>query len=162
MLAWGAALTGVILLGGFVLVVFVQVRFGAGEWYRTPADDLGPAERAWVAKEAADLLAELASCALVLAQKEELVEALLRDREAGVRIAVRRRLAKAGSREFRSEFAWASALVEENPAWVVRELPALRAALENSLEAYDEVLETLGVADGRGSVVERGKDHGNA
>ena len=155
-------MTEVILLGGFVFVVFVLVRFGAGERYRTPADYLGPAERAWVAREAADLLAELASSALELARVERVVEAVLRDQEASVRVAVRRRLMRAGLPQFWGEFVRASELVEENPARAVRELPALRTALEESLQVYDEVLVMLGVANGGTSVVERGEDHGGA
>ena len=135
-------MTVVILLG----VMFVLVRFGAGEWYRTPADDLGSAERAWVLKEAVDLLAELASWALVLVQTERVVEAVLRDREACVCAALRRRFARACSREFWGEFVRASALLEKNPVLAVRELPALRSDLEESLQAYDEVLGTLGAA----------------
>lgn len=155
-------MTTLILLGGVSFIVFVLVWFSIGERYRTLADDLGPAEREWVAREAADLLAELASWALVLVRMERVVEAELRDREAGVRVAVRRRLAQAGLREFWSEFARGSALVEEDPARAVRELPALRSVMEESLEAYDEVLEMLGVANGGTSVVERGEESGRA
>jgi hypothetical protein len=151
-----------ILLGGVLFIVFVLVWFYAGERYRSPVDDLGPAEREWVAKEAADLLVELASWAIVLAQTERTVEAALRDREAGVRVAVCRRLARAGLPEFWGEFLRASALVEEDPARAVRKLPALRSAMEESLEAYDEVIGMLGVADSGTSVVEWGEDHGRA
>jgi hypothetical protein len=156
------AVTILILLGGVSFIVFVLVWFSVGERYRALADDLGPAEREWVAREAADLLAELASWAIVLVRMERVVEAELRDKETGVRVAVRRRLDGAGSREFWSEFARGSALVEEDPARAVRELPALRSVMEESLEAYDEVLEMLGVANGRASVVERGEDRGRA
>ena len=155
-------MTAILLLGGFVFVMFVVVRFGAGERYRTLANDLGPAEREWVAKEATDLLAELASSALVLARAERIVEAVLRDQETGVRVAVRRRLMRAGLPEFWGEFLRASALVEEDPVRAVKELPALRSAMEESLEAYDEVLGMLGVVNGRASVVERGEDRGRA
>jgi hypothetical protein len=51
------AVTILILLGGVSFIVFVLVWFSVGERYRMPADDLGPAEREWVAREAADLLA---------------------------------------------------------------------------------------------------------
>jgi hypothetical protein len=154
--------TVVILLGGFVFVVFVLVWFAVGERYRTLADDLGRAEREWVGREAADLLAELASWAIVLVQTERVVEAMLRDQEVGVRVAVHRRLAQADVRRFWSEFARGSALVEEDLARAVRELPALRSVMEESLETYDEVLEMLGVANGRASVIERGEDRGRA
>ena len=155
-------MTVVVLLGGFVFVVLVLVRFGAGELYRMPVDDLGPAEREWVAREAAGLLAELAVWALVLVRMERVVEAVLRDQEPGVRVAVRRRLMRAGLPEFRGEFVRTSALVEEDPARAVRELPALRSALEESLQAYDEVLGMLGVADEMVLGTERGEDHGGA
>jgi hypothetical protein len=115
-----------------------------------------------VAREAADLLAELASWAIVLVRMERVVEAELRDKEASVRVAVRRRLDGAGSREFWTEFARGSALVDEDPAQAVRELPALRSVMEESLEAYEEVLGMLGVANGRASVVERDEDRGRA
>jgi hypothetical protein len=156
------AVTILILWGGVSFIVFVLVWFSVGERYRMPADGLGPAEREWVAREAADLLAELASWAIVLVWMERLVEAELQDKEAGIRVAVRRRLDGAGLREFWSEFARGSALVEEDPARAVRELPALRSVMEESLEAYDEVLEMLGVANGGASVVERGEDRGRA
>ena len=93
-------MTVVILFGGFVFVVFVLVRFGASERYWTPVEDLGPAEREWLAREAADLLAELASWAIVVVWTEREVEAMLRDQEVGVRVAVHRRLAQAGLRDF--------------------------------------------------------------
>ena len=155
-------MTILILLSGVLFIVFVLVWFSVGERYRIPADDPGPAEREWLAREAADLLAELASWTLVVARAEWVVEAELRGKEAGMRVAVRRRLARAGLREFWSEFARGSTLVEENQARAVRELPALRSVLEDSLEAYDEVLEMLGLANGRASVIERGEDHGRA
>jgi hypothetical protein len=71
-------------------------------------------------------------------------------------------LARAGLRQFWREFVRRPALVEENPARAIRELPALRSVMEESLEAYDEVLGMLGVANGRASVTERGEDHGRA
>lgn len=155
-------MTVVILLGGVLLIVSILVWFGASGRYRMLADDLGPAEREWVAREAVDLLAELASRALVLVRMERIVEAVLRDREAGMRVAVRRCLMRAGLPEFWGEFVRTSALVEEDPARAVREMPALRSALEESLQAYDEVLGMLGVADESVLVVERGEDHGGA
>ena len=136
-------MTTLILLGGALFIIFVLVWFSAGEWYRMPADDLGPAEREWLTKEAADLLAEVASRALVLARMERAVEAELRDAEAGVRVAVRRRLDRADLRRFWGEFVRRSGLVEEDPARAIRELPALEYVLEESLGAYDEVLEML-------------------
>jgi hypothetical protein len=39
---------------------------------------------------------------------------------------------------------------------------ALRSAMEKSLEAYDEVFVTLGVANGGTSAIEWGEDHGRA
>jgi hypothetical protein len=156
------AVTILILLGGVLIIVFVLVWFSVGERYRRSADDLGPGEREWVAGEAADLLAELASWALVLVRMERTVEAELRGREASVRVAVRRRLARADLRRFLHEFARRSGIVEEDPARAIRELPALRSVLEESLEAYDEVLEMLGVTNGRASVVERGEESGRA
>lgn len=136
-------MTILILLSGVLFIVFVLVWFSVGERYRIPAEDLGPAEREWVASEAADLLAEMASWALVLVRMERAVEAELRGKGAGVRAAVRRRLARANLREFWSEFARISGLVEEDPARVIRELPALWCVLEESQEAYDEVLGML-------------------
>ena len=136
-------MTTLILLGGALFIIFVLVWFSVGERYRMPADDLGPAEREWLTKEAADLLAELASWAFELARMERAVEAELRDAEAGVRVAVRRRLARADLRRFWGEFAWRSGLVEEDPARAIRELPALQCVLEESLGAYDEALEML-------------------
>jgi hypothetical protein len=152
------ALTILILLTGVLFIAFVLVWFAVGERYRTLADDLGPAEREWVAREAADLLAELDSRAIALSQMEMVVEAEVRDRDASLRDSVRRRLA--GSREFRIVFARGAALIEEDPVRAVRELPALRSAMEESLEAYREVLLMLGVIDGETSVVEWGEDHG--
>jgi hypothetical protein len=156
------AVTTLILLTGVLFIVIVLVWFAVGERYRTLADDLGPAEREWVSREAADLLAELASRAISLAQMERVVEAELRDREDSVRVSVRRRLARAGSRESWSAFARGSALVEEDPVRAVRELPALRSAMEESLEAYHEVLVMLGVATSGTSVVEWGEEHERA
>ena len=151
-------MTILILLTGVLFIAFVLVWFAVGERYRTLADDLGPAEREWVAREAADLLAELDSRAITLAQMERVVGAELRDRDASLRVSVRRRLA--GSREYRIAFARGVALIEEDPVRAVRELPALRSGMEESLEAYREVLVMLGVVDGETSVVEWGEDHG--
>ena len=135
------------------LIVFVLVWFAVGERYRTLADDLGPA----------DLLAELVSRATALAQMEWVVGAELWGTEPSVRVSVRRRIARARSREFWSAFARGADLVDEDdPVRAVRELPELRSAMEESLGAHHEVLAMLGVADGWTSVVERGEDHGRA
>jgi hypothetical protein len=145
-------LTILTLLTVVPLIVFLLVWFAVGERYRTLADDLGPA----------DLLAELVSRATALAQMEWVVGAELWGTEPSVRVSVRRRIARARSREFWSAFARGADLVDEDPVRAVRELPELRSAMEESLEAHDEVLAMLGVADDWTSVVERGEDHGRA
>ncbi len=140
-----AVVTTVFLLIGVAFVVAVLGWFWAGERYRLPSEELGPAERAWVAREAGDLLAELAPEAILLVEKERAVEAVLREeRDVGLAAVARRRLEESGLRGFWERFVRASVLVEEDPAGVVRQLPALRVLLERGLEACDEVLGMLG------------------
>jgi len=156
-----AVVTTVFLLVGVVFVVSVLGWFWVGERYRLPSEELGPAERAWVAREAGDLLAELAPEAILLVGKERAVEAALRDeRDGALGAAARRRMGEAGLRGFWEEFVRASVLVEEDPARAVRELPALRVLLEEGLEACDEVLGMLGVAGQMVEPVERGEGRG--
>lgn len=153
-----AVVTMVFLLVGVVFAVAVLGWFWVGGRYRLPSGEFGPAELAWVAREAGDLLSELAPEAILLAEKERAVEAALRDERDGALEAVARwRLEEAGLRGVREAFSRVSVLVEEDPARAVRELPALRVLLENGLEACDEVLGMLGVAGKMVESVERGE-----
>lgn len=152
----GAVVATVFMLVGAVFAVVVLGWFLVGGWYRLPAEDLGPAERAWVAREAADLLAELAPQAILLVEKERAVEAALRGGEgAAAGAAARRRLERADLPGFWGRFVRTSVLVDEDPARALGELPALRSLLEGGLRACDEVLGMLGVEP-----VERGEDRG--
>jgi hypothetical protein len=147
-----AVVTTVFLLIGVAFVVAVLGWFWAGERYRLASEGLGPAERAWVAREAGDLLAEFAPEAILLVERERAVEAALRDeRDAALAAFAWRRLEEAGLREFWEGFVRVSVLVEEDPAGAVRELPALRVLLEGGLEVCDELLGMLG---GTGEIVE--------
>lgn len=156
-----AVVTTMFLLIGVVFVASVLGWLWLGERYRLPSEDLGPVERAWVAREAGDLLAELAPEAILLVEKERAVEAALRDESAGTLGAVARwRLGEVGLRGFWEGFVRASVLVEEDPGRAVRELPALRVLLEEGLEACDEVLGMLGGAGEMVEPVERGEGRG--
>ena len=155
-----AVVATVLLLLGVVFVALVLGWFLLGERYRLSAEGLGPAERAWVAREAGDLLAELAPQAIMLAEKERAVEAALQERGGEVGAAARRRLEGADLCGFWDAFARSSVLVEEDPARAVGELPDLRSFLEGGLEACDEVLGMLGVAPETAEPVERGEDRG--
>ena len=156
-----AVLTTVLLLIGAVFVVSVLGWFWVGERYRLPSEELGPVERAWVAREAGDLLAELAPEVIVLVEKERVVEAALRDGGNGALGAFERwRLEEESLRGFWEGFARVSVLLEEDPAMAVRELPALRVLLEEALEACDEVLGMLGGAGEMVEPVEKGEDRG--
>lgn len=155
-----AVLTTVLLLVAVVFVSCVLGWFWVGERYRMPSEELGPAERAWVAREAGELLVELAPDAILLAERERAVALALRGEEGGaLGVAVRRRLEEAGLRRFWEAFSRASVLVEEDPARAVRELPALRSLLEEGLEACEEVRGMLG---GMGESIERGEGRGRA
>ncbi len=154
-------MTTVLLLIGAVFVVSVLGWFWVGERYRLPSEELGPAEQAWVAREAGDLLAELAPEAIVLVEKERAVEVALRDGGDGASGAFERwRLGEASLRGFWDGFARVSVLVEEDPALAVRELPALRVLLEDAQEACDEVLGMLGGVGEMVDPVERGEGCG--
>ncbi|MGH3145982.1 MAG: hypothetical protein ACRDTR_09300, partial [Rubrobacter sp.] len=153
-----AVLTTVLLLIAVVFVLGVLGWFWVGEGYLLPPEELGPAERAWVAREAGELLAELAPRVILLAGREKAVEVALRGEEGGVLgLAVRRRLEEADLLGFWVAFSLVSVVVEEDPARAVRELPALRARLEERLDACDEVLGMLG---GVRESVERGEGRG--
>ena len=143
----------VVLLAGVLFVVLVLGWYWGGGWYRLPAEELGPAERAWVRRAAADLLAELAPQAFLLVERERAVEAALRRSEGAAGAAERRRVEGLDLSDFWGRFVRASALVDEDPAEAVRELPALGSLLEEHLNACDEVLAILGVVP---KSVERG------
>jgi hypothetical protein len=152
-----AVVTTVFLLIGAVFVAVVLGWFWVGERYRLPSEELGPAEQAWVAREAGDLLAELAPEVILLVEKERAVEAALLGKRAGASEAlVRWRSGEAGLRRLWDGFARVSVLVEEDPALAIRELPALRGLLEEARQACDEVLGMLGVVE----PVERGEGRG--
>ena len=155
-----AVVATVLLLVGAVFVVSVLGWFWVGGRYRSPDEGLGPAERAWVAREAGDLLAELAPRAILLVEKERAVEAALREGDPEGGAAARRRLERADLCDFWGRFVRASVLVDEDPAVAVRELPALGSLLEESLRACDEVLGMLGALPGTAERVERGGDRG--
>ncbi len=156
-----AVVTTVFLLVGVAFVVSVLGWFWVGERYRLPPEELGPVERAWVAREAGDLLAELAPEAILLVERERAVEAALRDERGGaVGAFTRWRLGEAELRGFWEGFVRVSVLVEEDPALAVRELPALRVLLEEALEACDEVLGMLGGVGEMVEPVERGEGRG--
>ncbi len=156
-----AVVTTVFLMIGAVFVVLVLGWFWVGERYRLPSQDLGPAERAWVTREAAGLLAELAPDVMLLVEKERTVEAALRDERIGASGAFALwRSGEAELRGFWEGFARASVLVEEDPARAVRELPALRGLLEKALEACDGVLGMLEGAEEMVEPAERGEDRG--
>jgi hypothetical protein len=96
-----AVVTTVFLLFSAVFVALVLGWFWVGERYRLPSQDLGPAERAWVAREAADLLAELAPDVMLLVEKERAVEGALRDKRASASEAFARwRAGELGPRDF--------------------------------------------------------------
>ena len=153
--------TTVFLLIGAVFVALVLRWFWVGERYRLPSQDLGPAERAWVAQEAADQLAELAPDVMLLVEKERAVETVLRDETAGALGAFARwRAGEAELRGFWEGFARVSVLVEEDPARTVRESPALRGLLEKALEACDGVLGMLEGAEEMVEPAERGEARG--
>ncbi len=156
-----AVVTTVFLLIGVAFVVAVLGWFWVGERYRLPPEELGPVERAWVAREAGDLLAELAPEAILLVERERAVEAALHDGREGASGAFARwRSGEAGLRGFWEGFARVSVLVEEDPAMAVRELPALRVLLEEALEACDEVLGMLGGVGEMVEPIERGEGRG--
>ncbi|MDP9410539.1 MAG: hypothetical protein M3R38_08770 [Actinomycetota bacterium] len=151
----------VVLMIGAVFVVSVLGWFWVGGGYRQPPEGLGPAERAWVAGEVGDLLAELAPEAILLAERERLVEAaLLDERDGALVIVARRRLAEAGLRGFWEGFVRASVLVEEDPALALRELRALRIVVKEALDVCEEVLGMLGVVEEMVKPVERGEGRG--
>lgn len=149
-----------------VVVVFVSCVLGwfwVGRRYGMPSEVLGPEERAWVSREAGELLAELAPGVALLAERERALAVFLRGEEVGaLGVKARRRLDQAGLRGVREVFARVSVLVDEDPARAVRELPALRALLEEGLEACDEVLGMLGGVLEMGDSVERGEGRGRA
>ena len=156
-----AVVTTVLLLVGVAFVVLVLGWFWVRERYRRPPEELGPVERAWVAREAGELLAELAPEAILLAEKERAVEASLGEgRDGALDAFARWRSGAAGLRSFWDGFARVSALVEEDPVTAVRELPGLRVLLEEALEACDEVLGMLGGVGEMVDPVERGEGRG--
>ena len=144
-------------MAGAAFAVLVLGWFWFGGWHRLPAEELCPARRAWVAREAGELLAELAPQAVLLAEKERAVEAALRESEGAAGALARRRLEGVDLRGVWGGFVRASALVDEDPAGAVRELPALRSLLEEGIGACDEVLGMLGAVP---ETVERGEDRG--
>ena len=152
-----AVVTTVLLVVGVAFVVLVFGWFWFGGWYRMPAEEHCPAERAWFAREAGDLLAELAPQAVLLVEKERSVGAALRESDGAAGAVARRRLEGVDLRGVWGRFVRASVLVDEDPAGAVRELPALRSLLEESIEACDEVLGMLGAV---AESVERGEDRG--
>ena len=155
-----AVVTTVLLLIGVAFVVLVLGWFWVGERYRLPPEELGPVERAWVAREAGELLAELPPEAILLAEKERAVEASLEGRDGALVAFARWRSGAADLRGFWDGFARVSALVEEDPVTAVRELPGLRVLLEEALEACDEVLGMLGGVGEMVDPVERGEGRG--
>lgn len=159
-----AVVTTVFLLMGVAFVVAVLVWFWVGERYRMPPEELGPVERAWVAREAGDLLSELAPEAILLAEKERAVEAALREGrgDSASGAFARWRSGEPGLRGFWNGFGRVSALVEEDPALAVRELPALRVLLDEALQACDEVLGMLGRVGEMVEPEERGEGRGGA
>src|SRR3712207_5167572 len=116
-----AVLTTVLLLVAVGFVLGVLGWLWVGDRYRMPAEALGPAERAWLAREAAGLLAELAPDAILLAERERAVGVALRGVEGdALGRAARRRLGEASSRGFWEAFTRVWVLVEEDPALAVR------------------------------------------
>lgn len=156
-----AIVTTVFLLVGVAFVVAVLVWFWAGERYRMPPEEFGPVERAWIAREAGDLLSELAPGAILLAEKERAVKAVLREgRDSASGAFARWRSREPGWRGFWDGFARVSALVEEDPAMAARELPVLRVLLDEALQACDEVLGMLGRVGEMMEPQERGEGRG--
>jgi hypothetical protein len=150
-----AILTTVLLLVAVLFLLGALGWYWVGGWYRMPAEEFGPAERAWLAREAGELLNELAPDVVLLAERERAVEVALRGEGGALGLAARRRFGESGLRRFWESFSRASVLVEEDPARALKELPALRSLLEEGLEVCDEVLGMLGRES-----VERGEGRG--